>query len=662
MKKGFLILVLFSLRLSAQQLSQKQADSLALAVERMTGDTAKCEAYGRLSNHYLYVNISKGLSYADKEINLGTELGWQKGIGNGHLDMARHLISKGDLMKALKQLSIAEEIFIRTADRYSLAGVNNQLGILKANQNRFPEALDHFFKAVRGFESLSGKHAKVNTAYSFQNIANIYTATESYDKALENYDAAIRLFNTLKDEEVSLAMNIASKGLVYQKQNRHAEALRAYQEAETILIANDARSNLLFIHSWMGSAYLSLKRYDTSLDYSNKALDAIQTMGDEILMASTLQNIGYAHLKKGMLSGSETELLSGKETILKSLEINKRLGNIEALINDYLYLSEYYDFKKDPAASLNAYKKYSAYKDSIYNTKNKQSLQNLQDERTIEMRDKEIEVSKLNLEAKEKQKWLLICGILLFVVIVILLVYQNRARRKTNEQLHSLNADLEEANRIKTRFFSILNHDLRSPVSNLIHFLHLKNESPELLTEQTKLNMEHKVVSAAENLLISMEDLLLWSKGQMQNFKPVFKQLPINRLFDDIQKHFLSAEHIRMTFEDPRDLSLLSDADYLKTIMRNLTGNAVKALEKTNDPLIVWKAWREQNITCLSITDNGPGGSVQQFKALYDETEVVGIQTGLGLHLIRDLAKAIDCRIRVDSQLNGGTTIVLMFD
>lgn len=661
MKRIFLLLVLLSLKAAAQSLSQRQADSLALAAEGMKNDTAKCEAYGRLANYYLYLSISKGMAYADKEINLATELGWQKGIGLGHVDMARHLISKGDHVKALKQLGIAEEIFTRTADRYNMAAVNNQLGILKANQNRFPEALDHFFKASKDFEASREKNAKANAAFVYQNIANIYTATESYDKALENYEAAIRLFKGLGDEETALAMNIASKGLVYQKQNRNAEALNAYREAENVLISehNDG-SNLAFVHSWIGSAYLSLKHYELSLEYSEKAFKVIQSMGDEILMASTLQNIGYAHLKKGMLSGNETELISGKEYILKSLEINKRLGNIEALINDYLYLSEYYDFKKDPESSLEAYKAYSMYKDSIYNSKNKQSIQNLQDERTIEMRDTEIEVTKLNLEAREKQKWFLISGMIVFVLIVILLIYQNRSRRKTNEQLHALNAELEEANRIKARFFSILNHDLRSPVSNLIHFLHLKNESPELLTEADKQQMETKVVTAAENLLISMEDLLLWSKGQMQNFKPVFKPVSVARLFEDLQNHFLSAETIRMNFENPENLSLISDPDYLKTIMRNLTGNAAKALEKKHDPLITWKAWREQDKTYISVTDNGLGGSEQQFKALYDETEVVGIKTGLGLHLIRDLAKAIDCSITVKSKAGEGTTIILM--
>jgi C4-dicarboxylate-specific signal transduction histidine kinase len=93
--------------------------------------------------------------------------------------------------------------------------------------------------------------------------------------------------------------------------------------------------------------------------------------------------------------------------------------------------------------------------------------------------------------------------------------------------------------------------------------------------------------------------------------------------------------------------------------MRNLTGNAIKALEKTQNATIIWKAWQDQNQTFLSITDNGLGGALEKFKALYDDTAVVGIQTGLGLHLIRDLARAIDCRIDVETKPNQGITFTL---
>ena len=242
-----------------------------------------------------------------------------------------------------------------------------------------------------------------------------------------------------------------------------------------------------------------------------------------------------------------------------------------------------------------------------------------------------------------------------------MIFYQSRNRKKTNEKLQLLNTELDLANKTKTRFFSILNHDLRSPVANLIHFLHIQKNNPELLDLESKKRMENKTIAGAENLLNSMEDILLWSKGQMESFKPQSKNVTIHSIFDDTKKHFESEEKATIIFDNPEKIELITDENYLKTIIRNLTGNAIKALYKTDNPTITWKAWHEKNEIFLSISDNGKGASNEQFKALYDETEVVGIKTGLGLHLIRDLAKAIDCEIKVESKLNQGTTFVLSF-
>ncbi|MDY0090340.1 MAG: hypothetical protein RBR78_08230 [Flavobacteriaceae bacterium] len=46
-------------------------------------------------------------------------------------------------------------------------------------------------------------------------------------------------------------------------------------------------------------------------------------------------------------------------------------------------------------------------------------------------------------------------------------------------------------------------------------------------------------------------------------------------------------------------------------------------------------------------------------KALYDNKEVIGIKSGLGIHLIRDLARAIDCKIEVSSVSVEGTLVKL---
>lgn len=257
-------------------------------------------------------------------------------------------------------------------------------------------------------------------------------------------------------------------------------------------------------------------------------------------------------------------------------------------------------------------------------------------------------------------------GLVLLALVGGLLFYQGYVRKKNNHKLRRLNADLDEknhaldkANKTNARFFALLNHDLRSPVYNLIHFLHLQKENPELLDAEMKKNIESKTIASAENLLQSMEDMLLWSKGQMENFKPQPVKIPVSACFEDLQKHFAAERNTAIHFEDPDALVVETDENYLKTIMRNLTGNAIKALQQTPQPTIGWKAWKEGQKIYLSITDNGPGADQEAFRALYDQSHVVGIKTGLGLHLIRDLAKAINCQISVESKKGKGTTILL---
>jgi signal transduction histidine kinase len=114
-----------------------------------------------------------------------------------------------------------------------------------------------------------------------------------------------------------------------------------------------------------------------------------------------------------------------------------------------------------------------------------------------------------------------------------------------------------------------------------------------------------------------------------------------------------------MHFNNPESLEVPADENYLKVIMQNLTSNAIKALSNNPGGIIEWKASKEKGQTILSITDNGPGINEEQAKSLYQEGSTFNAKTGFGHHLIRDLAKAIQYRISVESRPGMGTTFVL---
>lgn len=642
-----------------QSPNEEKIDSLQRVVKSVKDKRVKAEIYNEISSLFLYSNFTEGHKYAQKALSVSRNIQWESGMALAYVNIAKHQISRGNLTKSIPFLKKAEFIFKETKDDNNLGQVYNQFGILKANQGKFPEALDYFFMSLNFFEKTNDPANRLNIANLYQNIGNIYSASENDEKAIVNYNKAIALFKKISSSETSVAMNIASKGMVFQKQKKYKEALFALKTAEKILVKNNEKIPLAFVSSWLGSTYLAMGKYSESLSYSNQSLQTLQAIGDQVLTASTFQNIGYAYLKKGMADKEEKMVILGFENLSKSLQMNKSSGNLELLQNDYKYLSEYYEFKKDYKKSLEEHKNYLSCNESIFNTKNKQTLQNLEDERTIQLNKKQILVGKINLEKKEKQKWFLISGLAFLSIIGTLLYYQNQSKKKNNKKLVRLNADLDAANKAKARFFSILNHDLRSPVANLAWFLQMQKDNPEMMDEESKLRIQDKTIQGVENLLISMEDILQWSKSQMENFKPQPTRFMAERIFEDLKIHFSSVDKAELHFDIPSNLQIYTDGNYLKTILRNLTGNAIKAIEGIENPRIEWKAWQENGSTYFSILDNGKGVAHEQLNALYDEKFSIKGTSGLGLYLIRDLAKAIHCSVELDTSINVGTRFML---
>lgn len=526
--------------------------------------------------------------------------------------------SQADFENQLKSNLLALQIAQKINDDIQIASCSNTLAHYFLTQQKYIEALQY---AKYGY-----KHASISKNPD-RFLKNQLTLARTYIAISDTVNANIYLEKTYQ-----LAKENNNKYILvtmlpdWASINKGKKALEMRLEAEEILNSSD--SGVMQTH--------------------NKGL-----LG--ILYLDMYKNENNPVQKKEFFEKAESYLIN-------SIKNSDDQDDIAYSVSLNTALSDLYFLKRDFEKAYTYLEKSTKLNDSLNSQEIKNRLAKVESQKEIDLRDKAIEINKLKLETQKKQLFYLIGGLVLFLIIGGLLFYQSRTRKRTNTTLLNLNKELDESNKVKARFFGILNHDLRSPVSNLIHFLHLQRESPELLSVEDKSRLEGKTISAAENLLVSMEDILLWSKGQMDNFSPKIKKIAVAEIFADTFAHFSSEEKVNLQFENPQGLSIDTDENYLKTIIRNLTANAIKALEKTKDPTIVWIAKEENGKVLLSINDNGPGGTTEKFKALYDDTEVVGIKTGLGLHLIRDLAKAINCEINVRSEEGKGTTITLNFD
>lgn len=665
------LVFLFSCNSHAQDNPDKKIDSLLglLRNAKATSDSAKVKTLNLLAENYFFTDQDKSLEAAKKAKRLSQKIKWEKGTALSNLNIARYNISRANYKEAEGNLNAAEKIFTKHRDLLFLTDVYLQKGALEAYRSETMNSLTYLFQAYRYSSAYKPETQERKTRQTIlrgrihMGIANVYNEIGQHAKAIKYYDLAITSFRKLSDHKTLIAICLANKGVILKKEKQYLAALSVVKEAEQILKPVTSEKHLINTHlnSLLGNLYLDLDNQDLSIHYSEKALQAIESSETLDLKSSIIHSLGFAYLEKGQKLNDENLEQLGIRKIKESIVLDEKQKNFERLTANYLQLSEHYQWKNNHKESLANYVLYAAYKDSLHNSANKESLQNLEDKRTIELKQNEIMLNKVKLKANEDAQHYFVAGILLLVIIAGLLFYQNKIRKKNNYKLQLMNSELEQANKIKLYFFSILNHDMRGPLANLIHLLHLKKENSEVLDEHNKHRLETTVVAGAEHLLESMEDLLMWSKGQMDNFAPHPKKVNCDKLFYDIKNHFSGYENVTIKFDNEPEFSLFTDEDYLKTIVRNLTANAISALYDTLYPKIIWKAWSDENKTYLQIADNGKGAESESFRALFDDRAVIGIKTGLGLHLIRDLAKIINCHVTVNRETAAGTSITLSF-
>ena len=626
--------------LLSQNSNIAKADSLLQKLQTTSDNKIKTDIYNSLFAFYRNVDTEKANYYANQQWEMAKKI-------NDKDKIAQSLRNKGIIQTNLGNYDTAIELYKQALTENPLpttkAMIYGSLGRAHFLKGDNAISLEYSFKSLSIYENLKDKKSIAN---QLNNIASTYIALGDNNNA--------RIYMTKAKEaleektEQNAALPIDNKTPIHQ-----------INHTLNTELPGDFDTNKAEIYLKKGTILSNQKKWKEAENNIQKSILEAKKLGYTNKVALAITILGDLYLKIFNENQDKKTLEKAKDNYTKALEIYNQINDKQSISINLKKLSDVEQKLGNIKKALEYNTKYSVYRDSIFNDKTKNTITHIEDQREIELKNRQIKINKLELEAKEKQKWFYISGIFLLVIIGSLLFHQSYNRKKNNQKLRQLNSQLEEANLIKTRFFGILNHDLRSPVANLIHFLHLQKENPEILNQETKERLQNKTISGAENLLSSMEDILLWSKGQMENFKPQPKKITVEQLFEDNKKVFSGYHHITFEYHNPENIEIFTDENYLKTILRNLTSNSINVFSTTENPTIIWKAWQEKNKTYLSITDNGPGSEKEKFRALYDETEVVGIKSGLGLHLIRDLAKAINCEISVNSIQNKGTTFVI---
>lgn len=246
-----------------------------------------------------------------------------------------------------------------------------------------------------------------------------------------------------------------------------------------------------------------------------------------------------------------------------------------------------------------------------------------------------------------------------------LLESQYQELTSSTEKLRQSEFDLSELNTTKNRFFSILAHDLRSPMNSMKGFSNLlANFADQLSVEEIKQTAQ----SLDETIKISsryLENLLTWARSQMNSieFKPQ-KLLLMESVSSivEVLKNNANTKQIKIVLEGNLEIYLFADQNQLSVILTNLISNAIK-FTYNEGRITIGAIVRDGNIAEIFVRDTGtgmPASVVDKIFRIDSKHTMKGTQgeagTGLGLLLCREFVEKNGGKIWVESIEGVGST------
>ncbi len=236
--------------------------------------------------------------------------------------------------------------------------------------------------------------------------------------------------------------------------------------------------------------------------------------------------------------------------------------------------------------------------------------------------------------------------------------------RKQQQHIQKQNEHLRELNVSKDRFFSIIAHDLRGPLSSLRNLAQLVTENFDNYRPDEFKKMISLQYTATENLYKLMDNLLTWSRIQrgMIDYRP--QQMDLRMIIvRNVTLLTPNAEQKQITLKNlvQEQMGVYADLNMVDTVVRNLISNALK-FTKPGGIVAVSVAQDEQYVE-VSISDTGVGIPEKTLPLLFRidvNCKRLGTAreegTGLGLILCKEFVERHSGRIWVESEVGKGTT------
>lgn len=235
------------------------------------------------------------------------------------------------------------------------------------------------------------------------------------------------------------------------------------------------------------------------------------------------------------------------------------------------------------------------------------------------------------------------------------------------DEMQRMTNHLGDLNTIKDKMFSVIGHDLRSPIGSMKMIIDNLLNKADKYADENLIDYIKILSKTSDEVFNLLENLLWWARTQSKTVITYPENLELEQIINSIyylNKGLFKLKKINFKQIVDNDCTVHADNNILKTILRNLLSNALKFTPEGGQ--ITLKAHASGEFIQISIIDTGVGIPADKIPSLFDEKKhltTFGTNnepgSGLGLKLCGEFIKSSNGNIYVKSEIGLGSTFTI---
>jgi len=251
-------------------------------------------------------------------------------------------------------------------------------------------------------------------------------------------------------------------------------------------------------------------------------------------------------------------------------------------------------------------------------------------------------------------------------IVGVLGIFEDITERKLREEeIIFKNELLQAMNAEKDKFFSIIAHDLRSPLSAFVAATQILAEEIQTMNIDEIKEITLSMKSSATNIFTLLENLLEWSRLKRGSLDFVPEKFNLKEKVNDcidVLSESARKKEIQINVSIPCEIEVCADNHMFDTIVRNLVSNAIK-FTRVGGKVTVEAFYNIDYMVEVKVSDSGIGMTPELKEKLFllsEKTNRPGTEgessTGLGLLLCKEFIEKHGGNIWVESEAGKGST------